>query len=84
MTDTDTHSSAIVVNTWDGLMKDPLVANKLGLLMWSTEKIHKERLADQLSTMEKRPHDNPVLAAQGHMQYKWFKSNMTEQKVVKK
>ena len=48
-----------------------MVANKLGLLMWSTEKIHKKKLADQLSTMEQRPHENPVLAAKGHMQYKW-------------
>ena len=61
-----------------------MVANKLGLLMWSTDKIHKERLVDQLSTMEKRPHENPVLAIKGHMQYKWFRSKLTEQEVVHK
>ena len=47
-----------------------MVANKLGLLMWSTDKIHKERVADQLSTMGQRPHENPLLAAKGHIQYK--------------
>ena len=44
-------------------MENSMMANKLGVLMWSTDKIHKERLADQLSTMEQRPHENPVLAA---------------------
>ena len=59
-------------------------ANKLGLLMWSTDKIHNEMLADQLSTMEKRPHENLVLAAKGHLQYRWRRSNMREQEVVRK
>ena len=53
-----------------------MVANKLGLLMWSTDKMHNERLADQLSAMEHRSHENPVLAAKGLMQYKWFGSNL--------
>ena len=56
-----------------------MVAVKLGMLMWSTYKIHRERLADQLSTMEQRPHANPVLVAKGHMQYRWFGSKLTEQ-----
>ena len=61
-----------------------MVASKLGLLMWSTDKIHRERLVDQLSTMEQRPHENPVLAAKGHMQYRWFRSKLKEQEVVRK
>ena len=34
--------------------------------------------------MEQRPHANPVLVAKGHMQYRWFRSNLKEQEVVKK
>ena len=60
-----------------------MVAHKLGLLMWATVEVHKERLADQLSTMEKRPHENPVLAAKGHMQYRWFRAKLREQEIVK-
>jgi hypothetical protein len=33
------------------------MANNIGLLMWSTDKGHKERLAEQLSTMDQRPHE---------------------------
>ena len=55
-------------------MDDSMVANKLGLLVWSTAKIHKERLVDKLSTMKQRHQENPVLAAKGHMQYKGFRS----------
>ena len=40
-------------------------------------------MANQLSIMEQRPHENPVLAAKGHMQYKWLKANMREQDIVK-
>ena len=43
----------------------------------------KERLTDQLSTMEQRPHANPVIAAKGHMQYRWFRSKLKEQEVVR-
>ena len=76
MTDTETHSSASVEKTGfhNGCVEDSIVAKELGLLMWSTNKIHKERLADQLSAMEQSPHDNPVPAAKGHMQHKWLKS----------
>ena len=65
-------------------MKDSKVANKLDMFMWSTGNDDKERLTDKLSTMEQRPHENPVLAAKGHMQYKWFRSNLRDQEVVKK
>ena len=33
--------------------------------------------------MERRPHENPVLAAKGHMQYKWLRANMREQYILK-
>ncbi len=67
----ETHSSALVEKTGfeDGWMEDSMVANKLGLLMRSTDKIHRGRLADQLGNMEQRPHENLVLVAKGHMQY---------------
>ena len=61
-----------------------MAATKLGRRMWSTDKIHKERLADQLSTMEQSPHENPVLAAKGNMQHTWFKSKLKEQGAAKK
>ena len=46
MTDTETHSSASVDKTGfeDGWMEDSMVANKLGLLMWPTDKTHKENV----------------------------------------
>jgi hypothetical protein len=50
--------------------------------MWSADKTNQERLVDQLSTMEERPHENPVLVAHGIMQYKWFRPNKREQAVV--
>ncbi len=59
-----------------------MVASKLGLLMWSTEKVHREKLDDQLSIMEQRPHANPVLAAKGRTQYRWLRANMREQGIV--
>ena len=37
-----------------------------------------------MSTMEQRPHENPVLVATGHMQYKWFRPKLKEQEVVNK
>ena len=49
----------------DGWLEDAVVASKLGLLMWSADKVHKEKLDDQLRNMEKRPHENPLLAAKG-------------------
>ena len=64
-------------------MKGSMVASKLGMLMWSTDMIHPDKLADRLSTMGQRRHENPVLAAKGHMQYKWFKSKLKEQTVIK-
>ena len=66
----------------DGWLEDSMVANKLGLLMWSTDKVQKEKLDDQLSIVEQRPHENPLLAAKGHMQYKWLKARMREQYIV--
>ena len=82
----ETHSSASVEKTGvdDGWIEDSMVANKIVLLVWSTDKTHKERLVDQFSTMEKHPHENPILAAKGHMQYRWFRSKLKEQDVVKK
>ena len=65
-------------------MGDSMAADKVGLLMWTTDKILRERFADQLSTTEQRPHDNPVLAAKGQIQYRWFRSKLTEQEVVEK
>jgi hypothetical protein len=50
--------------------------------MWSADKTNQERLVDQLSTMEERPHENPVLVANGIMQYKWFRPNKSEQEGV--
>ena len=72
MTATETHSSAFVEKTGfeDVWMEDSMEANKTGLLMWSTDKIHKDMVAGQLRTMEQRPHENPVIAAKGHLQYK--------------
>ena len=46
-------------------MENSMVANKIGLLMWSTDKTHNHMLVDQFSTMEQRPQDNPVLCCQG-------------------
>jgi hypothetical protein len=60
-----------------------MVASKLGLLMWSTDKVHREKLDDQLRIMEQRPHENPLLAAMGHMQYRWIRAKMREQYIVK-
>ena len=60
-----------------------MVASRLCLLMWSTEKTHKARLVDQLSTVEQRPNEKLVLVAKGHMQYRWFKSKLKEQEVVR-
>ena len=54
------------------------------MLRRSTGQIHKDRLVDQLSTMEQRPHENVVVAAKGHMQYRWRRSKLKEQEVVKK
>ena len=61
-----------------------MVANELGMLMWSTDQTHKERLAGQSSTMDQRPHENPLLAAKGHMEYRLFRAKMREQEVVRK
>jgi hypothetical protein len=74
MTATEVHSTASMDKSGfeDGWIEDSMVANKLGLLMWSTDKVHREKLDDQLSIMEQRPHENPVLAANGHMQYRWL------------
>ena len=36
-----------------------------------------------MSIMEQRTHENPLLAAKGHMQYKWLRANMREQDIVK-
>ena len=86
MTVSETHSNASVKKTGfeDGCITGSMVASKIGMLMWSTDKTHKDILADHLSTMEQRPHANTVLAAKGHMQHKWSKSHMGEQEVVKK
>jgi hypothetical protein len=65
-------------------MEDSMVANKIVLLMWSTDTTHKERLVDQLSTMEQRPHENLEIVDKGHLQYSWFRSNLKEQEVVNK
>ena len=69
-------------------MEVSMVANLLGLLMWSTENIHQDRLVDrlvvQLSTMEQRPHENHVLVAKCNVQYSWFRSKLKEQCVIKK
>ena len=72
LTATETHSTATVDKAGfeDGWLEDSIVASKLGLTMWATDQIHQDRLTDQLNTMEKRPHENPALAAKGHMQYK--------------
>ena len=45
---TETHSNASVETAGfeDGWMEESMVANKLGLLMWSPDKIRRERLAD--------------------------------------
>ena len=59
-----------------------MVASKLALLMWPTDKIHRERLVDQLST--RGHHENLVLVAKGHMQYRWFRPKLEVQEVVKK
>ena len=80
MTATEVHSTASMGKSGfeDGWLEDSVVASKLGLLMWSTDKVHKEKLHDQLNIMKQRPHENPVLAAKGHMQYKWVRANMRE------
>ena len=51
--------------------------------LFLTDKVHKEKLDDQLSIMEQMPHENPVLAAKGHMQYRWIRANMREQDIAK-
>ena len=85
MTATEVHSTASMDKSGfeDGWLEDSMVASKLGLLMWSTDKVHREKLDDQLSIMEQRPHENPVLAAKGHMQCKWLRAKMREQDIVK-
>ena len=85
MTATETHSTASMDKSGfeDGWLEDSMVASKLGLLMWSNDKVHKDRLEDQLGIMEQRPHENPVLAAKGHLQYRWFRAKMREQDIVK-
>jgi hypothetical protein len=85
MTATEVRNTASMYKSGfeDGLLEDSLVASKLGLLIWSTDKVHRQKLDDQLSIMEQRPHENPVLAAKGHMQYKWLKANMRAQYTVK-
>ena len=85
MTATEVHSTASMDKSGfeDGWLEDSMVASKLGLLMWSTDKVHREKLDDQLSIMEQRPHENPVLAAKGHMQYRWLRAKMREQDIVK-
>ncbi len=60
-----------------------MVAKKIGRLMWSTDKTHKERLVDQLSIMEHRPRHNLVIAVKGRMQHRWLRPNMREQAVVR-
>ena len=50
--------------------------------MWSVDKTNQERLVDQLSSMGERPHENPVLVANGIMQYRWCRPNKSEQEVV--
>ena len=86
MTATEVHSAASMDKSvfGDGWLEDSMVASKLGLLMWSTDKVHREKLDDQLSIMEQMPHENPVLAAKGHMQYKWLRAKMREQDIVSK
>ena len=71
MITSETHSSASVdtIGFEDGSTEGSVVANKLRLLMCSIEKVRGERLVDNLSTMEQRFHENPVLAAKGHMQH---------------
>ncbi len=78
MSASETHSSASFDKSGfdDGMMADSMVTNKLGMLMWPTNQIHKGTFVDQVSTMEQRPHANPVLAANGHMQHGWFRSNV--------
>ena len=85
MTATEVHSTASMDKSGfeDGWLEDSMVASKIGLLMWSTDKVHREKLDDQLSIMEQRPHENPVLAAKGHMQYKWLRAKMREQDIAK-
>ena len=58
MTASETHASASADKAGfeDGWMDDSMVASSIGLLMLSSDKTHKERLSDQLSTMEQRPH----------------------------
>ena len=62
----------------------PWWPTKVGLLMWSSDQTHKERLADKMRTMAQRPHEDPLLAAKGHTQYKWFKAKLSEQEGVNK
>ena len=49
MADSETHSSASVEKTGIDVvwMEDHMVANNIGLLMWSTDKTHKDMLAGQ-------------------------------------
>ena len=86
MTASEPHSSASVKMTGCevGWIEAPMVDSKLGLLMLSVGKIHRESLVGQFSTMEQRPHEKPVLAAKGHMQYRWFRATIREQEVVGK
>ena len=67
----------------DGWLEDSMVASKLGLLMWITDNVHREKLDDQLIIREQRPHENPLLAVKGHMQYRWLRAKMREQDIVK-
>ena len=46
------------------------------MTMWATDQVHQDRLTDQLNTMQKRLHENPALAAKGHMQHRWFRSKL--------
>ena len=66
-----------------GWLEYSMVASNIGLLMWSSDKVHREKVDDQLSIMEQRPHAIPVLAANGHMQYRWLGANTREQDIVK-
>ncbi|MFM7985835.1 MAG: hypothetical protein ACKPKO_41625, partial [Candidatus Fonsibacter sp.] len=68
----------------DGCLANSMVANKICMLMWSTDKLHEDMWLDHLSTMEQRAHEHPVCAAKGHMQYKWCRSNLKDQELFNK
>ena len=80
MTARETHPSASVEKSGfeDGLMEGSMVANKLGLLMWSLDQTDKERVVGHLGSMEQWSHVNPVLASNGRMRYKWLRAKMQE------